>query len=161
MAEKNGLMLDIPGHKPLKIHHLVLDYNGTIACDGQLLAELVPQLNTLARELTIHVLTADTHGSVAGQVTQFPCTVSIIAPENQIAAKQEYLMQLGSEHCIAIGNGRNDEYLLRDAAIGIAIMHHEGVASATIMAADVVCPSCAAALQLLIRPKRLIATLRC
>ncbi len=31
------LEIDIPGKSTLKLSHLVLDYNGTVACDGHLL----------------------------------------------------------------------------------------------------------------------------
>ena len=31
------LALDIPGHKDILLAHLVLDYNGPLACDGELI----------------------------------------------------------------------------------------------------------------------------
>lgn len=161
MADITTLEIVIPGRKTLNISHLILDYNGTLACDGALLQELIPTLNTLAQKLHIHVLTADTHGSVAEQVVAFAHTLSIIGPDEQIKAKQSYLHSLGARNCIAIGNGTNDELMLRDAALGIAIMDQEGAASRTIFAADVVIGNCHAALQLLLKPARLIATLRC
>jgi len=161
MTDITTLEIVIPGRKALNISHLILDYNGTLACDGALLPELVPALNTLAQQLNIHVLTADTHGSVAEQVVAFPHTLSIIDPHDQIKAKQNYLHSLGAHNCVAIGNGTNDELMLRDAALGIAIMDREGAASRTIFAADVVIGNCLAALELLLKPARLIATLRC
>lgn len=161
MPNNKTLEITIPGRAPLAIGHLVLDYNGTIACDGQLLAELVPQLSTLAQQLHIHILTADTHGNVAQQVGTFPHTLEIIGTSDQAQAKRNYLHLLGAKNCVAIGNGANDALMLRDAALGIAIMHHEGAASSCVLAADVVIGSCRDALALLLSPQRLIATLRC
>ncbi|OQY19064.1 MAG: ATPase P [Desulfobacteraceae bacterium 4572_35.1] len=161
MPEAPKFELSIPGRAPLCLKHLVLDYNGTMACDGQLLPELIPQLNALAQQLTVHVLTADTHGTVANHVTSLPVKLVVIPPNNQTQAKQEYIHQLGCAHCIAIGNGINDELMLHDAAIGIAIMHHEGVALSTLQGADIAINSCHCALELLLKPTRLIATLRC
>ena len=155
-----GLSINIPGRCPLELKHLILDYNGTIACDGQLLPELVAPLNELAQHLSIHVLTADTHGTVAEQTIALPCTLAVIGKEDQIAAKQNYLHQLSAQHCVALGNGTNDQRLLDEAALGIAVMQHEGLATATLMAADIVVSSCLAALDLLRRPQRVIATLR-
>ncbi|MBW2187048.1 MAG: ATPase P [Deltaproteobacteria bacterium] len=156
----SGFTIHIPGRPALELHHLILDYNGTIACDGQLLPELIAPLNELAKQLTIHVLTADTHGSVATQVTPFPCTVSIIAKDNQIIAKQKYLQQHRAQHCVAIGNGTNDQLLLKDAALGIGVIQQEGIAIPSLIAADVAVTSCLAALDLLRSPQRVIATLR-
>jgi soluble P-type ATPase len=161
MSENRPLEINIPGRAPLKINYLILDYNGTIACDGELLEELIPQLTNLAQQLRIHIVTADTHGCVAQQVGAFPHTLEIIGATDQAQAKQNYLHRLGAKNCIAIGNGANDALMLRDAALGFAIMHHEGAASASIIAADVTIGSCHSALDLLLKPARLIATLRC
>lgn len=155
-----GLTIQIPGRSALELHHLILDYNGTIACDGQLLSELITPLNELAQQLTIHVLTADTHGSVATQVTPFPCTLAIIDKDDQIVAKQKYLQQHKAHHCVAIGNGANDQRLLKDAALGIGVIQQEGIAISSLMSADVAVTSCLAALDLLRSPQRVIATLR-
>lgn len=160
-SPNSGLTIHIPGRPPLELRHLILDFNGTIACDGQLLPELVAPLNELAQHLTIHVLTADTHGSVANQVTSFPCTLAIIAKDNQIIAKQNYLHQHSAQNCVAIGNGTNDQLLLKDAALGIAVIQQEGIAISSLMMADVAVTCCLAALDLLRNPQRVIATLRC
>ncbi len=57
--------LDIPGRGNLQLHHLVTDVNGTLAVDGELLDGLVKRISALRDRLTIHLLTADTHGRQA------------------------------------------------------------------------------------------------
>jgi soluble P-type ATPase len=68
--------------------------------------------------------------------------------------------QLGAQQTAAIGNGRNDQQMLQEAIIGIAVLNAEGVAAQTLLHADVVCRQIHDALQLLLEPRRLIATLR-
>lgn len=58
------LVMEIPGRETLKLVHLVLDYNGTLACDGEIKNGVLEQLEQLADQLQVHVITADTHGSV-------------------------------------------------------------------------------------------------
>lgn len=155
------LEITIPGRAPLQLDQLILDYNGTLAGDGVLLPELVAPLHALAQHLTLHVLTADTHGNAVQQLAALPCRVAVIDSGDQIAAKQRYLHQWPLQNCAAIGNGCNDQWLLRDAALGIAVLAPEGLAVSALQCADIVVDSCSAALELLLKPARLIATLRC
>lgn len=152
--------ISIPGHKQLKLEHLVLDYNGTLAFDGRLLSGLQETLEILATSLQIHVLTADTFGSVASELSGIPAELSIIPVDNQDQGKLEYVQKLGTASAVAVGNGRNDRLMLKGAALGIAVIQEEGACAETLLAADVVCRDILAALHLLIHPKRLAATLR-
>ena len=61
------IRLEIPGMEPLEIEHLVLDYNGTMAVNGIIIAGVMERLEKLSVLLDIHVLTADTYGSVHEQ----------------------------------------------------------------------------------------------
>ena len=70
------------------------------------------------------------------------------------------LKHLGASLTVCIGNGRNDCLMIEAAALGIALVQREGAASAAILAADVVMSDILDALDLLISPLRLIATLR-
>ena len=57
------MIIDIPGYKKLQITTLLLDYNGTIAEDGIIRPAVKERLQKLSKELSIYVLTADTHGT--------------------------------------------------------------------------------------------------
>jgi soluble P-type ATPase len=50
--------------------------------------------------------------------------------------------------------------MVKEAALGIAVIEKEGAAVETLLAADIVCGNILDALELLLNPKRLIATLR-
>ena len=154
------IQIDIPGFKKLRLNHLVLDYNGTIACDGELLPGVKAGLISLSDKITVHVLTADTFGRAYSFLKGIPCEYSVIARESQDLAKLEYVRGLDAGQTVCIGNGRNDYLMLKEAALGIAVILEEGAAVQTIMSADVVCTSIVSALDLLDNPLRLTATLR-
>lgn len=150
----------IPGVGPLRLQHLVLDYNGTIALDGELLAGVGEKMAELASRLTIHVITADTHGTVREKLAGLPCTLTLIGPGAQDVSKRDYVIGLGRERCAAVGNGRNDVLMLEAAALGIGLLQQEGASAGTLRAADLVCTSIVDAFDLFLRPARLQATLR-
>ena len=152
--------ISIPGHRKLQLKHLVLDYNGTLACDGQIIAGVKESLEALADMLQIHVLTADTFGKARSGLEGVPCDLSILPLENQDIGKLEYVKHLGCAYAVCIGNGRNDRLMLQDAALGIAVILGEGAAVETLLAADVVCTDIVSALELLSSPLRITATLR-
>ena len=154
------LEISIPGYKELRLEHLVLDYNGTLACDGEILEGVEQALETLAEDLQIHVVTADTFGKVRSGLASSPSKLVILRGERQDVGKRKYIEQLGAERVAAIGNGRNDRLMLETAALGIAVIQEEGAAAETLFAADVVCLNIRAALDLLTHPLRLTATLR-
>jgi soluble P-type ATPase len=150
----------VPGYKKLQLEHLVLDYNGTMACDGTLIYGVEERLTALSDQLTVHILTADTFGKVEKAVAEIPCQLSILAIGSQDIGKLDYVQDIGPKKTVCIGNGRNDRLMLKAAALGIAVVQEEGTAVETIMSADVVAPNILTALNLLTHPLRLIATLR-
>jgi soluble P-type ATPase len=154
------LEIDIPGYRALRLHHLVLDYNGTLACDGALLGGVRERLMILVGILHIHIVTADTFGKAREQLVGVPCHLSILPGEDQARHKLEYVQGLGPEMTVCVGNGRNDRLMLQEAGLGIAVVQIEGAAVPTVLAADVLAPDILAALDLLTHPRRLVATLR-
>lgn len=66
------MQIEIPGYQTLTINHLLLDYNGTIAEDGRIRDRVRELLIQLSESLTIHVLTADTHGTAAAECQSIP-----------------------------------------------------------------------------------------
>jgi soluble P-type ATPase len=154
------LRIDIPDFGLLSLENLVMDYNGTLAVDGRLLPGVAPRLQQLAQNLSLHVVTADTFGQVRQAVTALPCRLHVLEPGRQDHAKCAYATQLGLACTAAIGNGRNDWRMVEACTLGIALIAAEGAFPATLMAADVICTGICDALDLLIQPLRLTATLR-
>jgi soluble P-type ATPase len=150
----------IPGYDEISLDHVVLDYNGTLATDGLLAADTQTLLNKVAEHVELHVVTADTFGKVKSGMERIPCKLTVLTEQDQALAKKRYLQNIGSDHAAAIGNGRNDRLMVKEAALGIAVLGVEGSAIETLLACDVVCKSAQDALELLLNPKRLVATLR-
>jgi P-type E1-E2 ATPase len=150
----------IPGDGMLRLSFLVLDYNGTLACNGILLDGVAERLIALSKNLSIHVVTADTFGTVEATLKSLPFTVRVLPQTGQNHAKMAYVSQLGRNETVCIGNGRNDRLMLQAAALGIAVVGPEGAAVDALQASDVVATSIQSALDLLLNPQRLVATLR-
>jgi P-type E1-E2 ATPase len=152
--------LTIPGRGVLELEHLVTDVNGTLALDGQLMEGVARRITALRDRLTVHLLTADTHGRQAVIDQQLGLTAVRIPPGDEALRKAEFVRGLGPEKVVAIGQGANDAGMLELAGLGICVMSIEGVAKETLLAADLVLPDIQAALDLLEKPLRIVASLR-
>jgi soluble P-type ATPase len=150
----------VPGYRTLRLQHLVMDYNGTLAQDGRLLEGVRTRLEGLAGQLRLHVITADTFGLARDQLASLPCELAILGSHKQAGAKLAYIRRLGREQVAAIGNGRNDRLMLKAAVLGLAVAQGEGAAVESCLAADLLVPDILTALDLFIDPRRMIATLR-
>jgi P-type E1-E2 ATPase len=154
------IQIDIPGYGILNLKYLVLDHNGTLAVDGILEPGVKECLQQLSNDLRIYVVTADTFGKAKSQLEGVPCELTILPEGDQDQAKLNFVNTLGVEHTVCIGNGRNDRLMLQAAGLGIALVLEEGAAMVTLTSADVVCTGIVPALNLLMNPLRLTATLR-
>jgi len=154
------IAVDIPGFGALRLRYALIDFNGTLARDGRLLPGVAKRLRALAGPLALHVSTADTTGTAARALARLPVELRILGATRQAAAKAAVLRKLGANRTVAIGNGRNDVSMLRRAALGIAVCGAEGCAADALAAADVVCTDIGDALDALLTPLRLVATLR-
>lgn len=156
-AQPSGLTVDVPGGEQLNLHHLVLDLNGTLTNRGELIAGVAGAIERLRGMLELHLLTADTFGrgqDVAGEL-------GVTARRIRTGVEKASVVEaLGASSVVAIGNGRNDVSMLRAAALGIAVLGPEGTAVSALIAADIACRSILEALDLLLDPIALSATLR-
>ena len=154
------IQIQIPGSHALRIDHVLLDFNGTIALDGRLIAGVKEKINQHSDRLAFHVITADTFGSVQTELENVRCTLHIIPEGNQAAAKLAYLHELLPHRTIGVGNGANDEQMLRDAILGVAVLGQEGLATRTLAASDLLVSNILDLFAYFERPNRLVASLR-
>lgn len=148
---------ELPGEEALEIEHVVLDLNGTLSAQGELIDGVAERLAILACNLKLHLVTADTLGTAPRLAAKLPVSLEEITRGSE---KADTVRRLGPNHTVAIGNGRNDEAMLQLAVLGIAVIGPEGVATSAIRAADVVCGSILDALDLLLDERTLASTLR-
>lgn len=152
--------LDIPGFGPIRLEHLVSDFTGTLSVDGNLLRGVEERLNRISKIMKVHILTADTFEMARQELEGVNCEIHVLEGSEHDVQKEVYVMKLGPATVLALGNGNNDRRMLKASKIGIAVCIKEGCAVDAITSADVVVTSTTDALDLLLNPKRLKATLR-
>ncbi|MBN2239637.1 MAG: HAD hydrolase family protein [Dehalococcoidales bacterium] len=150
----------IPGKGKFEFRNLVLDLNGTITLDGELIEGVPERLALLDSLLDIYIVTADTLGKAKDLAVPSNTRLKIINPGNEGYQKLEFIWKLGSNETAAIGAGYNDSQMLREAALGICVVSPEGTSAETLQNCDILVPDINAALDLLIKKDRLTATLR-
>lgn len=155
------IRVEIPGRETYDLEHLLLDLNGTIALDGEPLSGVAGRVAALRACLAIDLITADTHGKAGEVAGGLGVPLMRIEPSDEGRQKQALVERLGAERVVAIGNGANDARMLSTAALGIAVLGPEGLAVEALQAADLLVNRIEDALDLLLYPRRLVATLRC
>src|SRR5712692_1519066 len=139
-----SLELAIPGFKvnrfpegKIVLKHLVMDVNGTLALDGELVPGVLERVRMLESFFEIQLLTADTNR----RQPQIDAQLRLKKPgkihkdhakpdEPEHEWKAREVRDLGADSVVAIGNGRNDVSMLKVAALGIAVLNSEGLARA-------------------------------
>ena len=152
--------LTIPGRGSLRLQHLITDVNGALTVDGVLIDGLTKRIASLRDRLEIHMFTTDTHGRQVLIDEQLNLKATRMHPGDEATQKAEFVRRLNADTVIAIGQGANDAEMLKTAALGICVMSQEGVAVETLVSADLVVPDIFAALDLLDKPVRIVASLR-
>jgi P-type E1-E2 ATPase len=152
--------LHIPGRGDIHLEHLVCDVNGTLALDGRLQEGVASSLKRLREKLTIHLITADTHGMQAEIDAQLELCAVRLRAGDEAGQKAAFVNELGAQRTAAIGQGSNDAAMLAAAAIGICVLSPEGTSVAAINAADLLATDILSALDLFMQPLRITATLR-
>ncbi|AFQ42512.1 HAD family hydrolase [Desulfosporosinus meridiei] len=150
----------IPGRGNINLEILVLDYNGTLALDGRMLDSVQENLKRLSPYLEIHIITSDTFGSVLQQCEGLPVQVKVLESAEHIKEKGDYVLSFRPREVVAIGNGANDQLMLQQAQLGIAVIGGEGASVQALLSADLVVNAIEEAFGLLLETNRLKATFR-
>jgi soluble P-type ATPase len=161
---KPGTAVDIPGFGRLELRVLVSDYTGTLSRGGKISAGVERRILLLADIFEIHILTADTFGTVEREIGHLPLTVHRLEPLQQDAQKMRFVKDLNPKGVAAFGNGNNDRLLLsavkEAGGLAVAVDNGEGCSVETLQNANVLITGAENALDLLIETDRLKATLR-
>lgn len=155
-ADDSMLTLDIPGRARLQLTHLLLDLNGTLTVDGQLLPSVEDQLRDLKPQLDCQLFSADTNGTL----TDVAARLGVSGVRVQSGAEKRAAVDALGPGVVAVGNGYNDTQMFSRAALSIVVIGPEGSSVKALMAADIVTSCIGDALDLLRFPTRLVATLR-
>ena len=153
--------IDIPGKGKMNIENLVLDFNGTIAYDGNIkngIREKIQRVHEMG--INIYILTADTYHQAAEQCKDMPVTLEIFDVDNAALSKREIVNNIDSKLTMTIGNGNNDVEMFEESILSVAVIGDEVCAVKAIFAADIITNNIDDAIDLLLNPHRIKATLR-
>lgn len=162
MVNKEGLMLvyNIPGRGKIEIENVVFDYNGTIAVDGKLLDDAKELILKLREYVNIHILTADTYGTVEKECLELGINIGTFPKEMASLSKKGIVEKLGPETTISVGNGFNDIEMFKICKISIAVIEGEGCSGKLLVYSDIVTKSIKDAISIILSENRMKAALR-
>ena len=114
----------------------------------------------MSQELDIFLVTADMNKNAERLVKDLPVKLYKIKEAKEDDQKLRVVLKKGKNNTVSIGNGCNDVSMLKESAIGICMVGGEGASAEAMMASDLVVVTINDALDLLLKPHRLGATLR-
>ena len=153
------LRIDIPRWGSVDIENIVIDLNGTLATDGEISREVKEKIDALSHLVKIYILTADPQRPANEEILGMKAELIRVLGEDSKQGKLDFLRTLNPEMTVAVGNGSNDQLILKEAALGIAVLGDEGLSVSAIKSADIVAKDIQSALDLFLKPRRLITTL--
>ncbi len=155
------IAVELPQGRKITIEHVVFDYNGTLAEAGRMRDTVKKKLAALATQVHVAIITADTFGQAKQGLTDVTGIELIVLPEGATGKeKAQYVHDWGAENTVAVGNGVNDQAMFMVAGLRICVLGPEGANAGLLAASNIVVSSPDAALDLLLEPLRLVATLR-
>ena len=161
--DKPGIAIDIPGFGKRHIRLAVSDYTGTHSCGGTIAQDVKTRLRELVTLVDLHIVTADSFGTAESELAGIVTPYKLRTGRHDIE-KADYVSQFDLQQVAAFGNGNNDRLMLKavkeGGGLAIAVDNGEGCATAAMRNADLFVVGAANALDLLLDPVRLKATLR-
>jgi P-type E1-E2 ATPase len=154
------ISVPVPGWGELSLEYLMVDFNGTAAIDGKLKKDVKDAIEKISRYIKVFIITADSYDSVDAEMATSNITFIKVNKNSSGDEKAKVVRELGPEKIVAIGNGSNDAAMLKEAALGIAVIGEEGCSTALIKEADLIVTDVVKAFGLIMHPERILATLR-
>jgi P-type E1-E2 ATPase len=151
----------VPGMGKVEIKNVVFDLNGTLSMNGTISQDVEKKIRQLSQRVNVFILSSDTRGNLKELAEKLGVNYRRVSSPPENVAKEKFVEELGSENTIAVGNGKNDELMLKKAKLGIAVIGEEGACSSAILNADIIVINPLHALELIMDPQKIVATLRC
>ena len=150
----------VPGWGSVELENLVLDLNGTLTESGDFIPGVVDYLENLKAEgFKIYILYGDTRGTLEHVL---PGSLEIEPVVTRTAQeKRAFVESIGAEHTVCVGNGNIDVEMFKVAKLSICTIQAEGATTQAMLQADIVVTHIKHAFEILLDPRKLIATLRC
>jgi len=142
----------------MELTTIVLDLNGTIAINGEIVLgveERIEKLKNLG--FTIYLFTGDQRGNASVQAQKLGIEVQKASTSDE---KEELTRKLDVDHAVAIGNARIDIGTFKPCKLRIGTLQSEGIHTGILAHIDILVPSINDALDLLINENSFNATMR-
>lgn len=150
----------VPGWDSLNLENLVLDLNGTITESGDFIPGVVEYLEALKTQgFRVYVLSGDTRGVLQQSFQLSPGIEAVVTSTAE--EKRRFVESVGAETTVCVGNGNIDVEMFKVAKLSICTIQAEGATTKAMLHADIVVTHIKNALEILLDPDKLIATLRC
>ena len=160
---KPGIAIDIPGFGRRDIKIVISDYTGTHSCGGSVRPAVRKRLRKLAKLVDLHIVTADSFGTATKELKGIVKPYFLRTDRHDVE-KATYISRFDLAHVATFGNGNNDRLMLKavkeGGGLAVAVDNGEGCAIDALLNAHVLVAGAAHALDLLLDPMRLKATLR-
>ena len=151
--------ITVPGWGSAELENLVLDLNGTLTESGDFIPGVIDYLEKMTAEgFRIYVLSGDTR-EVLKQGLEKPADVEAVIARTA-DEKKDFVESIGADHTVCVGNGNIDVEMFKAARLSICTIQAEGATLQAMLAADIVVTHIIQAFEILLDPRRLIATLR-
>jgi soluble P-type ATPase len=161
--DKPGIAIDIPGFGMRHIRIAVSDYTGTHSLGGKIAPGVRNRLRELVTLVDLHIVTADSFGTAEDELAGIAIPYKLRTGRHD-TEKAEYVSRFDLQDVVALGNGNNDRLMLKavkdGGGLAIAVDNGEGCAMDAMRNADLFVAGAANAIDLLLDPVRLKATLR-
>jgi soluble P-type ATPase len=161
--EKPGITIDIPGFGKRQLRIAISDYTGTHSFRGVIEPDVKRRLRQLVTLVELYIVTADSFGTAESELSGITKPYKLRTGSHDIE-KAAYVSQFDLQHVVAFGNGNNDRLMLKavkgGGGLAIAVDNGEGCAMDAMRNADLFVVGAANAIDLLLEPLRLKATLR-
>jgi soluble P-type ATPase len=152
------VVYDVPGSGSVELKTIILDLNGTLSVGGTIVDGVKERLARLkAAGFNTILFTGNTRGDADSIASDLGIEWKLAKSAED---KKKHALALDPDTCASIGNGLIDLQLMKVVKLRIATLQAEGIHVQTLLNCDVVIPTINDALDLLIDPQRLIATLR-
>lgn len=142
--------------KKFVLDTIVLDLNGTLSVKGKIPPGVAPRLKKLKQQFRIFLLTGDQRNNAASLCKK----LGIDFVHTHSSKEKEREMKKLGKHCVAIGNARIDKGMFKHAKLCIVTLQAEGIHASILQDADIIVPSILDALDILLQPASLIATMK-
>jgi soluble P-type ATPase len=147
-----------PGVGQIELNTIILDLNGTLAINGQIVAGAEQRIVQLREKgYKIILFTGDQRGNAAQLAEKIGIEVKKASNSDE---KEKLTLELEVDKTVAIGNARIDIGTFKHTKLRIATLQAEGIHTGILEYVDIIIPSINDALDLLINENSFNATMR-